>query len=122
MLCSLARNQKTQYLFRKNLLANPQCPKVFTQWGISYNITYEESTLESGTYQRIQNCGQPRSELNSCFRKQVTEPQFSLTLGPCPESTLVHRLSLTQNLQCIGTFSKYLPQILLIINFYFILK
>ena len=106
MLCSLARNQKTQYLFRKNLLANPQCPQVFTQWGISYNITYEESTLESGTYQRIQNCGQPRSELNSCFRKQVTEPQFSLTLGPCPKSTLVHRLSLTQNLQCIGTFSK----------------
>ena len=69
MLCNLARNQKVQYAYRVNLLANPQCPKVFTQWGVSYTITYEESTLNSGTYQHISNCGQPRSELNSCFRK-----------------------------------------------------
>ena len=110
MLCNLAREKSAQYLYRKNILSNQQqsqCPKIFTKWGVSYNITYQESTLESGSYTSVQNCGQPRSELNSCFRKQLSEPQFSLTLGPCPDSVLVHRISLTQNLQCVGTFSKF---------------
>ena len=110
MLCNLAREKTAQYLYRKNILSNQQqsqCPKIFTKWGVSYNITYQESTLESGSYTSVKNCGQPRSELNSCFRKQLSEPQFSLTLGPCPDSVLVHRISLTQNLQCVGTFSKY---------------
>lgn len=62
--------------------------------------------MESGNWNKVENCGQPRSELNSCFRKQQESPQFSITLGPCPETSLVHRQSLTQNLKCIGSFQK----------------
>ena len=41
------------------------------------------------------------------FRKQAQDPQFSVTLGPCPDTSLVHRQSLTQNLNCIGHFTRY---------------
>lgn len=85
-----------------------KCPNdLFTKWGVSYNISYAEMSLDhSSRWQQVEQCGQPRSELNSCFRKQLSDPQFSLTLGPCQEATLVHRQSLTQNLKCVGHFTK----------------
>lgn len=79
---------------------------MLSTWGVSYNISYNEVSLDSGNWQQVANCGQPRSELNSCFRRQRTDPAFSITLGACPESALVHRQSLTMNMNCIGHFTR----------------
>ena len=110
MLCTAAKAKKRQYLYRiTSLEGHPElykCPTFFTEWGVSYNITYSEISPDAGNWQKVENCGQPRSELNSCFRKQLRDPQFSVTLGACPDSSLVHRRSFTQNLNCIGNFTK----------------
>ena len=111
MLCNQAKEKKTQYLYRKTIPnGSAKCPKFLTRWGVSYNISYSEVSIESSQFQEVENCGEPRSELNSCFRKQAQDPQFSVTLGPCPDTSLVHRQSLTQNLKCIGHFTRYLSR------------
>ena len=108
MLCNQAKEKKTQYLYRKTIPnGSAKCPKFLTRWGVSYNISYSEVSIENSQFQEVENCGEPRSELNSCFRKQAQDPQFSVTLGPCPDTSLVHRQSLTQNLNCIGHFTRY---------------
>ena len=71
MLCNAAKEKKVQYLYRISAAEiNPElskCPKIFTQWGTSYNISYSEISPDTGNWQKVENCGQPRSELNSCF-------------------------------------------------------
>ena len=109
MLCNEAKEKKTEYLYRANIPhGSVKCPNFLTHWGVSYNINYTELhfTGNGGEFDYVENCGQPRSELNSCFRKQPQDPAFSITLGPCPTTSLVHRQSLTQNLKCIGHFSR----------------
>ena len=72
MLCNQAKEKKTQYLYRKTIPnGSAKCPKFLTRWGVSYNISYSEVSIESSQFQEVENCGEPRSELNSCFRKQA---------------------------------------------------
>ena len=72
MLCNQAKEKKTQYLYRKTIPnGSAKCPKFLTRWGVSYNISYSEVSIENSQFQEVENCGEPRSELNSCFRKQA---------------------------------------------------
>jgi hypothetical protein len=107
-LCNAAKNKQKTFLYRMQLAnmtgGSNDCPKMFTGWATSYDITYREYLSENGAY--ADQCGQPRSELNSCFRRQASDPQFNINLGPCPDTTLVHRRSLTQNVKCIGKWTK----------------
>ena len=111
MLCTAAKEKKKEYLYRVTSLVenHPEfykCPTFFTEWGSSYNISYSEISPDAGSWQQVEDCGQPRPALHSCFRKQLRDPQFSITLGACPDSSLVHRRSFTQNLNCIGNFTR----------------
>ena len=64
-----------------------------------------------------------RSEINSCHRRDRDDPQITINLGTvlcilytvpctvlynitgkCPSGTLYHRSSLTQSLQCLGSW------------------
>ncbi len=102
-LCTEAKARPMHYLYRlRHATPNNECPTLLIKWGASFGVTYSEYLSEDGAY--VKNCGQPRSELNSCFRKRPEDPQLTFNLGSCPDTALVHRMSLTQNVKCIATW------------------
>ena len=85
MLCNQAKEKKTQYLYRKTIPnGSAKCPKFLTRWGVSYNISYSEVSIESSQFQEVENCGEPRSELNSCFRQGLLYRWTEHSILPMP--------------------------------------
>lgn len=106
VLCKEAKRQNKKYLYRSFPAGEPTnsvCPAMFTSWGATYDITYSEYQTDTGSY--VNNCGQSRTQLNSCSRKQPDDPEMTLSLGRCPESVLVHRNVLNQMVKCLGSWT-----------------
>ena len=99
-LCSEARRTPWRYLYRHT--AQPSdCPAVLMG---SHEISYSEYDSTSSQY--IEDCGEPRSEINSCHQRDRDDPQITINLGKCPSGTLYHRSSLTETFQCLGSWQE----------------
>ena len=103
-LCEKAKTVKMEYLYRQSARPQGECPAEYlaSGWDTSLNMTYAEYLSEEGAY--VQDCGQPRSEMNKCVRRHFEDPQFTFNFGGCPSTSLIHRQSLTQNFQCVGSW------------------
>lgn len=98
-LCKKALTQKWRFLYRENPLEE-ECPDILSG---SHSFTYSEYSATTASY--IENCGDPRSETNGCNQRTSIDPQFSFNFGNCPSGNLVHRTSMTQTMNCMGSWS-----------------
>ena len=99
-LCSEAERSPKRYLYRQTFRPSP-CPAVLAG---SHEISYSEYDSTSSQY--IDNCGEPRSEINSCRQRDEEDPQITINLGKCPTGTLYHRSSLTETFRCLGSWQE----------------
>jgi hypothetical protein len=82
-------------------------PPLFRDFlGSWYKDEKEDRVITGRPLKCVIGCGKPRSELTSCSRRTEEDPQFTINLGNWPTSSLVHRQSLTQNFQCIGSWKE----------------
>ena len=65
-----------RFLYRKTSQPS-DCPGVLSG---SHQIS-EYSEYDSASSQYIENCGEPRSEINSCHRRDQDDPQITINLG-----------------------------------------